>query len=390
MPNIIPPSVDELLSKMVRLNTVNAAASGDMQTEAKLGQYLGGVARAMGFGVRVLPVAGRAPNVLVTFDAGKGKPWLMFESHMDTVTTANMTINPHGGEIKDGKVWGRGSCDTKGTGAAMLWALYEYSKQKEQPQSIAIAFTVDEEFGMTGVRSLVKDWPGLGFTPVGVIVGEPTMLRPIVAHNGAVRIRITIKGKATHSSMPHTGINAVSMAARVVVAIEEQYSNKLTGSHPLTGRAVSSVTMVHGGTQVNVIPDRCVIDMDRRLVPGENMGEAVEAVRAVVEGVERTSCPRMEYEMNDCASICPPLVPELGEGLMRVIEKVLAAEGLETKGVGAPYATDAGDLSAAGIPAVVIGPGDGRLAHTEAEYVELAEIHRGVGVYRGMMGTVVE
>src|SRR5690606_18481237 len=131
---------------------------------------------------------------------------------------------------------GRGSCDTKGTGAAMLWALREYARGGDQAFNIALLFTVDEEMRMTGVQSFIaNNLPTLGWDVRGVIVGEPTELRPIVAHNGSVRWRLITRGRAAHSSNPQAGESAISKMVKVVDRLEAEYIANLSASHPLIG-----------------------------------------------------------------------------------------------------------------------------------------------------------
>lgn len=405
MPAPLPQSVDQLLQRMVAINTVNAARSGNLQAEAPLVDYLQGVAEQMGLVTRRLPVVDaegrdRGDNLLITTPPQPGRPWLLFESHMDTVSVDGMTIDPFAAEIRDGRLYGRGSCDTKGTGAAALWALAHYAASPAPSgggtsggNNIAVLFTVDEEFGMTGIRSFLKDHRRvLGFEPRGVIVGEPTSLRPVVAHNGAMRFRITTRGVACHSSTPDKGLNAISMMSHVIRAIEDNYIAKLSASHPLTGKAVCSITLIQGGTQINIIPDTCSIDIDRRLVPGEPPEGVRPAIDEILEGLRKKlsglpGVPDLKVENDAVLGFCPALSPQASASLLPTVQRVLSDLNLPTAPASAPYATDAGDLALSGIPALVIGPGDGSAAHTKDESVELAQIDLGVRFYLALMRT---
>ena len=194
--------VKSLLQAMVGFDTVNSAISGKPDAERALSVYLDDLAKSMGLDTRRLPVTGEGFNLLVTHQVDGQAPWLLFESHLDTVSVDKMTVDPFAGRIVDGRLYGRGACDTKGTGAAMLCALSRYRK-RGGPNNVAILFTLDEEIGKTGVRTFVaSQLPGLGWRPAGVIVGEPTRLRAVVAHNGVVRWRIRTEGVAAHSSDP--------------------------------------------------------------------------------------------------------------------------------------------------------------------------------------------
>ena len=170
----IHDSCETLLQAMVGFDTVNSAISGRPDAELALSVYLEAQTEAMGLDTRRLPVTGEGFNLLVSHQVDARAPWLLFESHLDTVSVDGMTVDPFGGRIADGRMYGRGTCDTKGTGAAMLWALSRYSRGTG-PNNVAILFTLDEEVGKTGVRTFVaSQLPDLDWRPAGVIVGEPT------------------------------------------------------------------------------------------------------------------------------------------------------------------------------------------------------------------------
>ena len=379
-------TVEQLLQQMVQINTVNTVVSGDPLIENRLGDFNEAVAQSMGFGTKRLPVAGRADNLLVTYEVSGGLPWLMFESHMDTVTVEGMTVDPFAAEIRDGRIWGRGTCDTKGTGAAMLWAMHQYSQSSVQPHNVAILFAIDEESGMRGIRNFItNDYSKLGFEPVGVIVGEPTLLQPIIAHNGCVRWKIITHGIAAHSSTPDLGHSAISDMAAVIAAVERDYIPNLAQSHPQTGKAQCSINMISGGIQVNVIPEQCEVHLDRRVVPGEDESTVLPDVQKVLDSVAKTN-PKAKIEQELMFS-CPPLPPEPAQKLLPKVQTVLKAMDLSTDPLGKPYATDAGDLGSAGVPTIVIGPGSIEQAHTKDEYLEIEQLHRGVELYLKLMQT---
>src|SRR5690606_22024879 len=138
------------------------------------------------------------------------------------------------------------------------------------PNHVALLLSVDEEVSMTGIRSFIaNDLPRLNIRPRGVIVGEPTLLRPVIAHNGVVRRPITTTGIAAHTAVPEFGRSAILMMNRVIHAVQSRYMDALDACHPLTGRAVASFTMIRGGTQENIIPERCDVVVDQRYLPGD-------------------------------------------------------------------------------------------------------------------------
>jgi acetylornithine deacetylase len=376
---------EALLADMVSFDTVNHNISGKADAEVELARYLEEVAGGMGLQTRRLPIAGESFNLLVMHQVDADGPWLLFESHLDTVTVAGMTIDPFAAEIGEGRITGRGACDTKGTGAAMLWALRRYAESGGGGTNIAIAYTIDEEIGKTGVRTFTGgQLATLGWRPVGVVIGEPTVLRPVVAHNGIARWKIHTRGVAAHSGDPAKGRSAISMMVRVVDAIEQRYVPSLTASHPLTGKAQCSINVIRGGVQVNVIPEFCEIEIDRRVVPGEDNATVVPTVERLLEEL-RGEFLGIEVEQQE-PYLDPPLDPAGGEAFARAICEVLKGMELEAEPAGVYYGTDASQFSAIGVPAVVLGPGSIEQAHTKDEWLALDQLERGIEVYFELMG----
>lgn len=379
-----PETVVELLQEMVRHETVNTITSGNPLAEAKLTAWLEAVAQAWGFHTRRMPVPGRGDNLLVMPELIPGADGLVFMSHIDTVTLKGMTIDPLGATIKDGKMWGRGTCDTKCTGAAMFWALKRFASQNNRRQNVALVFSLDEEYGMLGVRQFIKDgWNSLGFKARGVIDGEPTLLSPIVAHNGIGRWKIIARGKATHSSRPQLGRSAITDMFKVIQRFESVYIPNLTRSHPLTGKAQASINIIQGGVQANTIPAYCEIWMDRRIAPGEDMKDIIPAVERELD-VLRKQDPTLQLEV-ETLFLCPPLHPDVSTKILPEVQSALQRVGLPTDPKGAPFGTEGGDLSEAGIPCIVIGPGDVTKAHTDDEWFEMSQFEPGVEMYFQMM-----
>jgi acetylornithine deacetylase len=375
----------ELLARMVRIDTVNTAQSGRPDAERPLAEMLETAAGTMSLQTLRLPVDGRGFNLLVRVERAPDKPWILFESHMDTVTTAGMTIDPFGAVIRDGRMYGRGACDTKASGAAMLWALNEYARQADATNNVAVLFTIDEEMAKAGIKAFVNEQlPRLGWRLAGCVVGEPTSLRQFTAHNGVVRWTIRTQGVAVHSSNPSRGRNAISMMAKVIDAIETNYLPHLTASHPLTGRAVASITLIQGGTYINIIPEHCDIQIDRRLAPGESAEAVLPAVQRVLDEL-CGAFPEIKVSQGE-PFIDPPLDPAGNEAWIARVGRTLKIRGIDPSPLGAPFGTDASTFGVAG-PAVVLGPGQISQAHTADEWIELAEVERAVNVYLDIMNS---
>lgn len=380
----IHDSCESLLQAMVGFDTVNTAISGKPHAERALSVYMEGQALAMGLDTRRLPVTGDGFNLLISRQVDSGAPWLLFESHLDTVSVDGMTVDPFEGRVVDGRMYGRGTCDTKGTGAAMLWALSR-SSERIGPNNVAILYTLDEEVGKTGVRTFVaSQMPEMDWRPAGVIVGEPTRLRAVVAHNGVVRWRIRTEGVAVHSSDPARGRSAIRTMTEVIGALEERYISQLTSEHPLTGAAQCSINLIRGGTQINMIPEHCEIHVDRRVVPGEDPDTVIPAVERILEEL-RADNPDLTVVQETPDMVDSPLDPAGGKAFGAFVASVLKSMGLPDGLTGVGYGTDASSFSRAGIPTIVLGPGDIAQGHTADEWIDLGQLNSGVDVYYNLM-----
>jgi len=408
----IPNSIDELLQRMVQFDTVNSVSSCREKPEQALATWLEEVARAWSMQTRWLPwslteekrreTGGNLPRpgdqLLITVPASAtvslsenacataSAPWILFDSHLDTVAVDGMTIDPFGGIIEGDRLLGRGACDTKGTGAAMLWALKQYAAQSNRPSNIALLFSVDEECSMTGIASFIEHHlPTIGFHPAAVIVGEPTMMRPVVTHNGVTRWNVTTTGVAAHAAASYLGKSAIRMMGKVMEAIETKYIALLDVAHPLTGGAVCNITTIEGGSQVNIIPDHCTIAIDRRLAPSEDAIDATAKLQAVLDDLVKVE-PEIVVKL-EMFREAPPLNEQASAKVLPVVQEVLAKFGMPKAAMGAPFATHGGDLADAGLPALVWGPGEPYSAHTKAEFVGLPDIRQGATVYLAFMNT---
>lgn len=384
----VPNSVLDLLIEMISFDTVNEHISERHFPEKKMMEQIESYALQWGFQVSRLPIANASANstfnLLITYEVRKDAPWLLFESHADTVDVKNMTVNPFVAEVIDGKLYGRGACDTKGSGASMLWALQRYSQGADKPNNIALLFVTDEEISKTGATAFIeKQLSKLSWKPVGVIVGEPTMCRLVVAHNGVLRWKIRTKGVAAHSSNPANGKSAISAMAKVILEFERIYCAETKAIHPLTGRSACSVNTITGGSAVNIIPSVCEIEIDRRILPGEDPSEVRKSIQAVLDSISLKDSS-IELETSELF-IDFPLDPLSNVDFSQQISKSLDSLGFSPELLGAGYGTDASTYSIAGLPAVVIGPGSIDQAHTKDEWIELQELDKAVVIYEQFM-----
>lgn len=367
--------VVDLLEDLVRIDSSNPAHGGP--GEAEVAAFLAGVLRDHGLEVSTLEALGGRPNIIARLPGSAGAPTLLLEAHLDTVAW------PEGGpavERKEDRLVGRGACDTKGSCAAMVAALVELAAGGGEHATVVFAGAVDEEVGMLGSRALVDQLPPVD----GAVIGEPTSLLPARAHNGLVRFRVTTHGRAAHTSRAHLGVNAVSAASRVVAALEAELVPRLRERvHPLTGPALLTPAMIRGGVAPNIVPDRCELFVDRRLIPGESVEAALAEVDGVLDGV-RAAGDRVTR--GEPAALLTAVETAPDHALVRAAEDVAGRVlGRAVESVGVPYGTDASNLSGVGsIPCVVLGPGSIDQAHTDDEWVPLDEVRQAVAVYAGI------
>lgn len=373
-----------LLRDLVSLPSVNPMGrnlQGPTIGEHRVTAYLEAFFRGLGVPWERQFIAPQRENILARWDAPGAKATLLWEVHQDTVPTDHMIIEPFAATLENGRLYGRGACDIKGGMAAMLAAFADLVQKRPPARfNVILACTVDEEHTFLGVQKLIE----LGVQADAAIVAEPTRLNIVKAHKGVVRWFLTTHGKACHSSTPEQGLNAVYRMGRLMPAIE-RYAEELRASvcDPLLGPPTLSVGMIEGGSSVNTVPDRCQIQIDRRLIPGEDPNTASEHLRAYLE----QTVPDVAFESSVPWIFCPALGPQGSEALCeRLGEAINAIVGKHEVQV-VPFGTDASTIAEAGISAVVFGPGDIAQAHTRDEWVFLEEVQQASEIlYRFAVG----
>jgi acetylornithine deacetylase len=327
-------------------------------------------------------VADGRENLIAVVPASTGQAasgGLLLNSHIDTVPVANMAIAPFDPAVKDGRIFGRGSCDAKASIAAMLTALVAHAQRPERPRPVLFLATVDEEFSFAGSRRFIeRRWP-----VSAAVVGEPTELANVIAHKGVVRWRLQVRGISAHGATPELGRSAIYDGARVTLALEE-YASELSrrARHPLLQHPTLNVGRVSGGQAVNMVPDRCEFEIDRRMLPGESAAEAVKDC----EGWLRKHLEGLDFSLDAPFLDDPPLETSadstIAHSLQSAQESLL---GAPSPCVGAHYGTDGSKLAAAGIETVVCGPGNIAQAHTKAEFVEVEQVNLAVKLYHQLI-----
>ena len=385
----MPNSVVELLCDLVAIPSVNPMGrdlSGPIYFETRVTEYLSQFFTELNCPYEVIEVSPGRCNVVARYDSPGATRTFLLDAHQDTVPVDGMTIPPFEPTVRDGRIYGRGSSDVKGGMAAMLWAFRRLVLEKpEGAASVVMSCTCDEEATTTGINDLIRYWQSgdnrsalLNTPPDAAIIAEPTLLDVVVAHRGVTRFVITTKGRACHSSDPTQGVNAIYRMARLVNCLEE-YAAELPGrspSHPLCGPATLSVGLISGGASVNVVPDECSIEVDRRLTPGDNAEEAYDDIRRFL--ADRLD---FEFDMKPPYLVSPTLSNDDNGWLSDALLGHISAVAGPHSAVGVPYGTHASRTCGAGIPSVVFGPGSIDQAHTKDEWIEIDQLEKACDVY---------
>ncbi len=366
------------LVEIPSMNPYNEALDDPRYGEAKAAEFLVAWFQRRGIHVETSDVLPGRPNVIarVPGHSPGAKTWLL-QTHMDTVPAPWLGHGNPTARVDGELVWGLGSCDAKGCLTAMMLAL-EYAASQRPSSNLALCAAADEEHAFRGVLHLLEG----GFRADGAVVGEPTEHQIVVAHKGVIRFRLAVHGEAGHASTPDAGVNAIVHMASVVQHLNDRYVPMLaTRSHPKLGPATVNIGRIWGGTQVNVVPDQCVIDVDRRYLPGESADQLLGEIDAALNELSQ-STPGLTYTREEPYIDSVPL----GDDINIEVANALSAShraitGADAPKIGVPFGTDASKIQAAGIPAVVYGPGSIANAHKPSEHVEISAIQRAAGVY---------
>ncbi|MCA9119713.1 MAG: M20 family metallopeptidase [Planctomycetaceae bacterium] len=383
----MPLDVVETLRSLVAIPSVNPMGrddSGDEFYEHRMTDRLEEIFTSLGLPCERQQIAPKRANIVARLDGSE--QLLVFEAHQDTVPVDGMTIPPWDPAIHDGRIYGRGSCDIKGGMAAMLAAVSRLADERPAGMpTIVIACSVNEEHGFSGASDMAELWNSgtsrvVPRKPDAIIVAEPTLLNVVVAHKGVVRWRVHTSGRACHSSTPHLGDNAIYHMARVLQQIEV-YARDVApnlGSHPLLGGPTISVGIISGGISVNTVADACVIEIDRRVLPGEDPMAARQHLIDYLADKLDESVP-VTHEDPFIAS--GGLADKINGELATEVSKAASACGSPGELIGVPYGTDAPAFDAIGCPTIVFGPGSIEQAHTKDEWLAIEQLERAVEIY---------
>lgn len=360
-----------LLRELIALPSVNPAFlpdRADLAGEHRVADFLAAVGAKAGLDVDLQKVLPARSNILLRLaPRGENTQRILLAPHLDTVGAPGDFKRLFDPRVRQGRLHGRGACDTKGCVAAMLAAVMAVARNPRRPQHTEIVFAglVDEECGQAGSRALAAG----GLKADLAVVGEPTRLRVVTAHKGDVWLRLETTGKPAHGARPELGRNAVHAMARIVHLLETTYARRLRRRrHPLLGHGTVNVGAIRGGTQPNIVPAQCHIVIDRRTLPGENESSVKREIKALL----RQHGLSVAFA-NFKSAVCEPLETDPSAPLVQRFMRVAG----QRRPAGVDFFCDAAPLSAGGIPSVVFGPGDIAQAHTADEWISLESLERG-------------
>jgi len=360
--------ISELLAQLVAIDSINPDLVPGGAGEGTIARFVADWLERAGLEVEMdEPAPGRPSVIGIARGSGGGRA-LLLNAHMDTVGVAGME-RPHDPVVKDNRLYGRGAFDMKGGLAAIMLAAAEAKRQHLRGDVILTAVS-DEEYASIGTSSIVKSWHA-----DAAIVTEPTGLDICVAHKGFIWLEVETQGIAAHGSRPDLGVDAIVKMGKVLVGLEElDRSLRSKPSHPLLKSGSLHASLITGGQELSSYPERCILSVERRTIPGETQASVESQIRTIFDQLA-ASDPAFKASLRTTLVRDAFEVPE-DEPLVQVVRRQAAALlGQEPAIVGATAWMDSAILSAAGIPTVVFGPG-GEGAHAVVEWVDLEEVGR--------------
>ncbi|MEX2029523.1 MAG: M20 family metallopeptidase [Anaerolineales bacterium] len=358
----------ELSRQLLRFNTVNPP--GD---ESACARHLGRVLEAAGFTVAAFEFAPGRTSLVARQGGSAGRAPLCFAGHLDTVPlgAAAWGFNPFGGEIADGRLYGRGSSDMKAGVAAFVTAAIRLAGGLLGTPGLVLVITAGEETGCDGARHLAA-LPGVLGEAGALVIAEPTGNHPCVGHKGALWLEGRATGVTAHGSMPERGINAIYKAARAVRALEG--FDFEAAPHPALGTPTLNVGTIAGGLNINSVPDEVILGVDIRTLPGQRHGALRQRLtQHVGDEIAWSTLVDVEAVWTDPAD----------PWIQAVFDHAGPIVGARPAVRGAPYFTDAAVLTPAygSPPTVILGPGEMELAHQTDEYCRIDRIEQAAALY---------
>lgn len=364
----------ELLKELVEIDSVNPTLVPGAAGEEEIAEYLRDWMIALGLETELMEVEPGRPNVVGVLGGSGGGKSLMFNGHIDTVGVDYMTIDPFDPKIEGNKLYGRGSYDMKGGLVASMAAVKAVvDSGVDLRGDVILAGVCDEEYASIGTEHLMKD------TMVdAAIVGEPTGFDILVAHKGFAWLDVVTHGFAAHGSAYKVGVDAIVKMGHVLIGLEALQSILEEDEHLLVGPGSVHASIIGGGRELSTYPDKCKLEIERRLIPGENKEDVEEEMRNLLQSL-REGDPKFKGEF-EITFYRAPMEVDPEEEICRLIkDEAVKALGVAPKFIGGSGWLDTQVINEKGIPAVAFGPsGDG--AHAAVEWVDLDSVYQAAQV----------
>ncbi len=365
-----------LLSELVAIPSVNPLLADDPRigTEKPMAEHLAMLLKRKGFAVEWHEITANRPNVVGRFGPARPKRSLLIESHLDTQGVHGMTIPPFDPVVRDGRLYGRGACDTKGPAAAALWALTPAVLAELADAGVQVIYVgaVGEEKGNVGAEQLVD----LDVGADEALILEPTEHAIVHAHKGTLWYEVEVLGRAAHGSNPDKGLSAIRAMALLMDDIAREIEQaRLHHRSELLGPPSVNIGLIRGGSSINIVPDRCVIEVDRRTVPGEDNKAILGEIRAALIRLQALGAIA-NWNLTPIKE-GTPFETKADTRLVRRLSAASDACGVAARTEGASWYSDAGPFARTCREVAVFGPGSILQAHTADEYIELASLQKG-------------
>ena len=365
-------SVVELLQALVQIPSVNPEGDPGVSPggEEEVAELVCSFLQQWGFDPVFEEVNPGRPNLIAKAPGPEDRPRILLGPHLDTVGVSGMIIDPFSGAISDGKIYGRGTSDTKGPMAAMLWGLRENAHLLEKlPVAVDFVGFMGEESSQPGSRHFAKHH---AHEYEFAIAGEPTSLEAVFCTKGCLWATVKATGKATHASQPHLGDNAILKLLDEIQHLQGPFLDLLEASHhSVLGKSTMNVGMIAGGTRPNIVPAHATANLDVRTVPDLVSDEpASEILRRHLRDVKLIQ-----------SAESPPMAMSAEHPWLLKIKETHP----DLKLTGAPWFSDAAHLSAAGLPSICLGPGSIEQAHTADEFILVSDLEAGADWFAKMI-----
>lgn len=380
--DIINNEVVKLTQELIRIPSHKFTEN----RESNVAEFIFNYCKDNGLEVEYQEVEGLRRNVIAKLKGNGSGKTLVFNGHIDTVPPYEMTIDPFNAEIVDGYISGRGSNDMKGAVACMITAMINIrNKQIDLGGDIILTAAVGEEEKSDGTEFVVKS----GIKADGAIVGEPSNYGYALGHRGLEWLEIRIEGKIAHGGIPELGINAISKAAKLIKRIEDELMPKLKQrQNEWMGPSVMNFGLIKGGTQPSSVADSCIIQIDRRYLPEENVESVLKEYQDIIDAISsednefKAEIIRMDSNLMEEFDHAP-LIAEPHSDIAMTVYNILKEFNNKEPNIEKRRGwTDAGVLSTYGkIPVVVTGPGDLKYSHAKDERIPVIDLVNYVEIY---------